>query len=346
MKVELHIETTDPARVEAQAEAAEATGADAVVTAETFQDAMLPLMSAARATHRVKLATGIVVAFPRSPMVTALQSSYLHQYSGGRFELGLGSQVKGHIQRRYSTEWVPPGPRMRDYVLSLRAIWESWRTGTSPNYVGSHYAFTLGTNSAPRNAGLESIPVSIAAVNPYMLRLAGEICEGVRLHHFCSRRHLEGEVAQALARGVALRSSNLPPLDVSGGGFIVAGRDGREVHAAREAVRRQVSFYGSTRTYESNFSVYGWKDLTAELHEMSLRKEWDRMPSLISDEILDEFAVAGTYDEVVAGVKRRFLPHVNRVSMSLRLETSEDVDNATMLVRQLQALLPQDSLDA
>lgn len=338
MKVELQIDALDPQDVPRQAEAAEATGADALVTAETGQDALMPLMIAAGCTRRIALATGIVVAFPRSPMVTALQSWYLHEYSGGRFELGLGSQVKGHIVRRYSTEWLPPGPRMRDYVQSLRAIWGAWRQHESPQYVGTHYSFTLATANTPPSTVSRQIPISVAAVNPYMLRMAAEICDGVRLHHFCSRRYLEQDVSEAIRRGEKQRVAGLPPLEISGGGFVVVGRDEREIAAAREGVRKQIAFYGSTRTYASSFSCYGWDDLTSRLHEMSLRREWDLMSEIISDEVLDEFVVSGDYDELGERVRERLGSTTNRVSLRVPLDSAEDVDNARRLVAILQAL--------
>ena len=165
------------------------------MSAEIANDPFVPLAFAAVATQRIELSTGICVAFPRSPMVVAETSWDLHAQSGGRFRLGLGSQVKGHNERRFSVPWSAPVPRLREYVESLRAIWRCWEKQEPLRYEGEHYRFTLMTPEfSPPPSGLPAIPVSIAAVGPDMLKLAGRVCDGVRLHGFATRKYLE-EVA-------------------------------------------------------------------------------------------------------------------------------------------------------
>lgn len=338
MKVELFLDNRGDLRtVERQSEIAEAAGADAVVSAEGPSDALLPLMAAARSTSRVRLATGIVVAFPRSPMATALSSWNLQAYSKGRFELGLGSQVKGHNERRFSTPWSPPGPRMREYVESLRAIFACWEHKTPLEYVGKSYAFTLmPPDLCPPALGYAPIPISIAAVNPYMLNLAGELCDGVRLHSFVSRRFLDEVVRPTVERAIAKSGRDTASIDVSGGALIAIGRDESEVNRLREELRARVAFYGSTRTYSGSLDIYGWQQLAAQLHECSISNRWHLMPQLVPDEVLDEFAVVGTYDEVGKALRMRLGTFVNRLSLNVPLQSNEDADNTERLIRSLR----------
>jgi probable F420-dependent oxidoreductase len=302
---------------------------------------MLPLMLAAGATERVQLATGIVIAFPRSPMVTAQMSWDLQRYSGGRFALGLGSQVKGHNERRFSVPWSAPGPRMREYVLALRAIWRTWQEGEPLDFRGEHYTFTLmPPGLRPGVLPNGQIPVSIAAVNPYMLRLAGEVCDGVRLHHFCSRRYLHERIVPELRKGLAKSGRTLEQIDVSGGGFIVTGATEAEVARNLEETRRQIGFYGSTRTYSGPLDLYGWSETAARLHEMSLTNRWSEMTGLITDDMIRAFAVVGTYDELPARVAEHFGGVVNRLSLRLPLETRAQREAAADLIQRLKALIP------
>ena len=340
MKVEFFLETrgdlNDLTTVERQAELAEASGGDTVIAADGYSDGLLPLMLAARATTKIRLATGILVAFPRSPMVTAIGAWNVQAYSGGRFELGLGSQVKGHIERRYSTEWLPPGPRMRDYVLALRAIFRSLQSGEPLEFASKHYNFDLMTPwFRPPDHGYGPIPISIAAVSPYMLRLAGEISDCVRLHRFVSRRYLEEVVVPQIDRGVRLAGRQEGDLDVSGGALIGIGRDEAEVRRLREQLRSQVAFFASTRTYSGNFDIYGWQTVVQRLHELSLEHRWDDMTNLVSDEMLDEFAVLGTFGDIAKPLYERLGRCVNRLFLQVPLLTQEDGDNASLLVRSL-----------
>ncbi|MBI5947248.1 MAG: TIGR03617 family F420-dependent LLM class oxidoreductase [Chloroflexi bacterium] len=337
MKVELMLDVRDLRTIEAQAEAAEAAGADAVVTAEGYSDALLAAMLAARATRRASVATGIVVAFPRSPMATAIASWNLQDYSQGRFELGLGSQVKGHVQRRFSTEWVPPVPRMREYVLALRAIFECWEHGGPLNFSGKHYSFSLmSPELRPRPLGYPPIPISVAAVNPFMLRMAAELCDGVRLHHFVSRRFLTDVIRKDLERGLMASGRSWHDIDISGGALIGIGRDEVEVRRVREDLRRRVGFYGSTRTYAGSLEIYGWQDLAAKLHECSISNRWQEMPGLVPDEVLDEFAIVGTYAEAGKTIVERLGGIVNRVTLTLPLSSPADTDAAAGLIAEIK----------
>jgi len=289
------------------AKALEAAGYDGAMTMENQHEPFLPLAVAATVTDRIELLTAIAIAFARSPMAVAEAAHDLQTASGGRFVLGLGTQVKGHNERRFSVPWSPPAPRLREYVESLRAIWRCWAKGEPLNYVGKHYQFTLMTpNFVPELNGLSPIPVTIAAVGPAMLRLAGRVCDGVRLHPFCTRKYIEERVMPQLEAGLA--ESGLPRenFEISGGGYVVTGPDEESVDKMFEWVRYRVAFYGSTRSYFPVWETHGPEDLGLKLHEMSKRGEWDKMAAEIPDDVARLFAAAGTHDTIVGEIETRY----------------------------------------
>jgi probable F420-dependent oxidoreductase len=289
------------------AAAAEAAGFDAVMTAELGHDVFTPLAFAALATERIELTPSIAVAFPRSPTVIASQAWDLQANSNGRFVLGLGSQVRGHNERRFGIAWSPPAPRLRDYVKALRAIWRCWETGEKLDYRGEHYKLTLMTpDFSPEPTGLPMVPVTIAAVGEAMLRVAGEVCDGVRLHPLCSRRYLEQVALPRLAEGMGRSGRNRAHFDVFGGGFVVTGPDDKTVAQGMEQVRRRVAFYGSTRSYLPILSLHGLDELGAKLHAMSLAGRWNEMALEVPDEVVRIFAACGTYDQIAQEIEARF----------------------------------------
>ena len=244
---------------------AEAAGFDAVMTVELGHDVFAPLAIAAMATERVELTPSVAVAFPRSPTVLASQAWDLQANSRGRFVLGLGSQVKGHNERRFGIAWTAPAPRLRDYVRALRAIWRCWETRGKFDFRSEHYTLTLMTpDFSPEPTGLPMVPVTIAAVGEAMLRVAGQVADGVRLHPLCSRRYLEEVCLPQIAVGMARGGRRRENFDVHGGGFIATGPDEATVIAAMEQVRRRIGFYGSTRTYMPILALHGLQDLGAE----------------------------------------------------------------------------------
>jgi probable F420-dependent oxidoreductase len=289
------------------ARAAEDAGYDAVMSAEIAHDPFTPLAFAALATERVRIGTGIVVAFPRSPMVTAGISWDLQEQSGGRFVLGLGSQVKGHIERRFSVPWKEPVSRMREYVQSLRAIWRAWEKGEPLDFQGGHYRFTLMTPEfSPRPTGLPPVPVTIAAVGPDMIRMAGRICDGVILHGFCTRRYMEEVAIPKLEEGMAQSGRKRSQFLVRGGGFIATGPDAEAVAKAREEIRYRVSFYGSTRTYSRVLALHGHGDVGEKLHELSVKGKWNEMAQAVPDDVLDLFTASATYDGLAKAIEHHF----------------------------------------
>jgi probable F420-dependent oxidoreductase len=289
------------------AQAAQAAGFDAVMTVEVGHDAFTPLAFAALATERVELTTSIAVAFPRSPTVLASQAWDLQANSRGRFVLGLGSQVKGHNERRFGIPWSPPAPRMREYVQALRAIWRCWETGEKLRYEGEHYRLTLMTPEfSPEPTGLPMLPVAIAAVGPAMLRVVGEVADGVRLHPLCSRRYLEEVCLPRIQEGMRRSGRKRERFDVHGGGFVATGPDAASVAKAMDWVRSRVAFYGSTRTYMPILELHGLQDLGLKLHDMSVHGRWNEMAAQVPDDVVRIFAACGTYDEIAAAIGVRF----------------------------------------
>lgn len=286
---------------------AEEAGYDAVMTVELGHDVFAPLAVAALATARVELTPSIAVAFPRSPTVTASQAWDLQANSRGRFVLGLGSQVKGHNERRFGIPWSPPAPRLREYVQALRAIWHVWEHQTPLDFRGAHYALTLMTPEfSPEPTGLAPIPVVISAVGEAMLRVAGQVCDGVRLHPLCSRRYLEEVCLPRIAEGMGRSGRARAHFDVHGGGFVATGPDAAAVARAMDGVRRRIGFYGSTRTYSPILALHGLEALGATLHTLSVKGRWDEMAQAAPDDVVRIFAACGTYSEIADAIAERF----------------------------------------
>jgi probable F420-dependent oxidoreductase len=337
MKVEAGIPTNDLRAVPEAAQRLERIGYDGITTPEIKNDPFLPLAVAAAATERIGLSTSAAIAFPRSPMITAMMAWDLQRASRGRFMLGLATQVKGHNERRFSAPWVAPAqPRMREYIGAVRAIWNTWQTGEKLAFTGKYYTHTLMTpefNPGPLESGPPKI--TITAVGPYMARLAGEVADGVRMHGFCTAKYIEEVIWPQLRIGAERAGRDPRDLEVSGGGFIVTGATQTEVEQNREEARRRVSFYGSTRTYHGVFEAHGWTDIGPRLHEMSLKGQWDEMPKVVPDDVLEQFVVAGTYDQIVRLIKERFGGICTRISLALPLHTPEDEERATAMIREL-----------
>src|SRR5690242_20246758 len=266
---------------------AESAGFDALMTVELGHDVFTPLAFAALATERIELTPSIAVAFPRSPTVVASQAWDLQANSRGRFVLGLGSQVRGHNERRFGITWSPPAPRLRDYVRALRAVWHCWETRGKLDYRGEHYKLTLMTpDFSPEPTGLPMVPVTIAAVGEAMLRVAGEVCDGVRLHPLCSRRYLEEVALPRLEEGMRRSGRRRANFDVFGGGFVVTGGDAKTGSDGMDCARIRIALYASTRTYAPILALHGLGELGAKLHAMSVAGRWSDMPAEITDDVV------------------------------------------------------------
>ena len=289
------------------AKAAEAAGFDALMSVELRHDPFTPLALAALATERVELTPSVAIAFPRSPTVMAHTAWDLQANSNGRFVLGLGSQVKGHNERRYGIAWTPPAPRLRDYVLALRALWRCWETGEKLNFDSPHYKLSLMTPAfAPEPTGLPIVPVTIAAVGDAMLRVAGQVADGVRLHPICSRKYLEEVCMPQMLEGMRRGNRARAHFDIHGGGFVCTGPDEATVAAEMDKARDRIGFYGSTRTYLPILELHGLADLGLKLHRMSVSNQWDKMGAEISDDVVRIFAACGTFAELPKAIEARF----------------------------------------
>ena len=297
----------------------EAGGYAGVWASETDHDPFLPLLTAGLATERLQVGTAIAVAFARSPMTLAMTAHDLQRYTRGRFVLGLGSQVRPHVERRFSMPWSPPVERMREYVAALRAIWAAWQDGTPLRFRGEHYRHTLMTPMfSPPAHEWGAPPVHLAAVGPGMTRLAGEVADGLLAHGFTTARYLRERTLPLLSEGLAVAGRSRAEVTVSMPGFVVTGRSAAERAAAAAAVRATIAFYGSTPAYRPVLELHGWEALADELHALSVGRHEDRwtvMRDLVDDEVLDTFAVVGEPDEVGAAVRARFDGLVDRFSV-------------------------------
>jgi probable F420-dependent oxidoreductase len=318
VRVALVLPLEDWRQCAAAAEAAEALGVDVVQCNETKHDPFAPLAIAGLATTRITLATSVAIAFPRSPMIVANQAWDLQRETRGRFVLGLGSQVKGHNERRFSVPWFAPAQRMGEYVEALRAIWRCWETGAKLDYHGKHYHFSLMNEEfSPGPNHLPMVPVTIAAVGPLMLKTAARLADGVRLHPFATRKYIAETVGPILVAGLAERGIARTNFEVSGGGFVVSGPDRKTVAASLERTRHRVAFYASTPAYRGVLAAHGLDELGERLTAMSKRGEFRQMAPLVSDETLELFTAAGTYDELPAAIERRFGGIVDMVTLDL-----------------------------
>jgi probable F420-dependent oxidoreductase len=314
MKIDAGVMTTDLGGVGARAKDLEAAGFDGIVTAEMSGDPFLPLLLAAEHTERIELMTSIAVAFARNPMIVANLSNDLQAFSKGRFILGLGSQIKPHIEKRFSMEWSKPAARMREFVLAMRAIWDCWYSGEKLSFRGEFYQHTLMTPMfTPTNNPHGAPPVVVAAVGPMMTEVAGEVADGMIVHAFTTERYLREVTMPAIERGRASSKQGGGDFELCYPAFIVTGNDEREWETMRAGVAKQLAFYGSTPAYRPVLECHGWGELQTELNTLSKRGEWDAMGERITDEILEQFAVVAEPDKVGGVLKARYGDLVGRL---------------------------------
>ncbi len=307
MRVFTTVPQEDLRRVGAAAKAAEAEGYDGIVAPENQHDPFLALAVAGAATTRIELHTGVAIAFARTPMAVAEVGWDMAGSTGGRFVVGLGSQVRAHNERRFSAAWTPPAPRMREYVQVLRAIWRCWRDGEKPAYEGQHYRFTLMTpNFTPPRIDAPPPAVMIAAVGPAMLRVAAEECDGVKLHGFCTKKYLTDEIMPRIEAGLAKSGRTRDEYEISGGGFLATGSDDESVARRFEWVRQRVAFYGSTPAYYPVFAVHGLEDLGLKLNALVRQGKWSELAGQVPDDVAHLFAAVGRHDQIVGAIEERF----------------------------------------
>ena len=309
---------TDLSKAGSNAAEIEAAGYTGVWTAETAHDPFFPLLLAAEHTTTLELGTSIAVAFARNPMTLANVGWDLQAYSKGRFIIGLGSQIKPHITKRFSMEWSHPAPRMREMVLAMRAIWDCWLNGTKLDFRGEFYKHTLMTPFfAPAATDLADLGVPkvfLAGVGELMTEVAGEVCDGFICHGFTTERYLREVTIPALQRGRAKAGKTMEGFEIVGPSFVVTGADDAQMAAAIAGTRQQIAFYGSTPAYRGVLDLHGWGGLQDQLNTLSKQGKWVEMGDVITDEILNTFAVVGEPESVAPELSRRYGDVIQRIS--------------------------------
>jgi len=316
MRVDAMLQSTGLADLAAEARSREAQGYDGLWTAEAAHDPFLPLMPVAEHTERVSMGTGIAVAFARNPMSTAYTAHDLQTYARGRFLLGLGSQIKPHIERRFAMPWGNPARRMREYISALRAIWRAWDEGERLSFRGDFYSHTLMTPFFSPPPGEFGPPkIYLAAVGEHMTRVAGEVCDGLQPHPFTTQRYLTEVTVPLLEEGRARAGHSLDGFSIALSGLVVTGATEEDMATADRAVRQQIAFYGSTPAYRTVLELHGWGELGDELNKLSRGSDegrWEAMGKLVDDDVLNAFAVVAEPDRLGAALLDRFGAIVDR----------------------------------
>ena len=304
---------------------AEARGYDGWFVSETVHDPLLACVAAGGAVSSIEVGTAIAVAFPRSPMHVAYAAHDLQALTGGRFVLGLGTQIKPHIERRFSATWSKPAARMREYIQALHAIWSAWADGERLNFRGEFTQHTLMTPFfTPEDHGHGPPAVWLAAVGPRMTEVAGEVADGVLCHGFSTARYLEQVTVPRVEAGAARAGRSRSDIEVVQPVFAVTGETEQQVAEAEAMVKGQIAFYGSTPAYRAVLDLHGWGELHDVLHNRSLAGEWATMPELIDDEVVDAFAVRAEPQEVGQAIRARFGHLADRISLSTSYEFDPD----------------------
>ena len=285
---------------------------------ETRHDPFLPIVRGIDSTTDLVLGTAIAVAFPRSPTHLAQTANDLHEWSGGRFILGLGSQVRAHVERRFSAEFEHPVERMRELIGAMRAVWASWNEGERLDFRGDFYELTLMTPyfSPPPNPH-GSPPVVLAAVGHRMTELAGEVADGILTHGFSTDRYLREVMLPAMEKGLASAGREREDIDIARQTYLVTGRDEVEQAERARQVRELLAFYATTPAYRPVLELHGWESAQDELTKLARDGHTNEMADVIDDEMLDAFALVGAPDEIGGLAYDRFGDVVDRMSFRL-----------------------------
>jgi probable F420-dependent oxidoreductase len=308
----------------------ESLGYHGLLMEETKDDPFQVLALAAAATQRLHIGTSVAIAFARSPFVVAQAAWTLQKISHGRFELGLGSQVRGHIQRRFGMTWHPPGPWMRDYVGAIRAIWQSWQTRSKLDFSSARYNLNLNVPLfTPAPIDHPDIPIQVAAVNPYMCRVAAEVADGVRLHPVCTPSYIVSELLPAMA------PARKAGFEVCLKPLIATAADQDSLAQRAEIARQRLAFYCATPAYAGAFAIFGLQELCAELAQLSKQQRWNDMAAKIDDDLLHRFVVVGLHDDLGDALLQRFADFVDRIEVSIPLVQAADTHALRAIVARL-----------
>ena len=339
----MHLDAVFPptflSRIPALARSAEATGFSAVWTTETQHDPFLPLTLVAEHTTQLRFGTAVAIGFARSPATLAYTAWDLAAQSGGRFMLGLGTQVKAHVERRFGMPW-PESPvgKLRELVQAIRALWNCWQTGERLDFRGEHFKLTLmspffnpGPIAHPR------IPIFIAGVNTGLARLAGEVCDGFHVHPYHTPAYLREVLRPALEAGAAKAGRSLAEVQVTGAVFVMTSEK------EREFVRQQIAFYASTPSYRPVMAHHGWEEAGEELSTLAARGQWEAMPTLITDEMLDTIAVTAPAPtplrglaELATPLQERYAGLLDRLMLYRPFAPGEDDEGWKVLTARLR----------
>ncbi len=316
---------------------AEEVGLGAVLVEETKDDPFQLLALGATTTSRIGLGTSVAMAFPRSPTSTAMSAWSLQKLSNGRFVLGLGTQVRAHIERRYGFRWSAPAPWARDYIGAMRAVWDCWQTGEPLHFESEHYKLNLmvplfnpGPIEHPR------IPVHLAAIGPNMCAVAGEVADGIRLHPVCTAKFIDEEVVPNLARGAARAGRNPRDVEICLKPLIATAPDAEKLERVVRTVRARVAFYLSTPSYRVAFRTLGWEDIAEQASVLSRAQRWEELPGLVHDEMLHTVATVGTYDEIAGKLNERFADRVDRLEFSVPVNGPADAEAFRAILAELR----------
>ncbi|MBM4262062.1 MAG: TIGR03617 family F420-dependent LLM class oxidoreductase [Deltaproteobacteria bacterium] len=325
MKFDVSLLAHDLGQMPALARFADELGFDGIWTFETSHEPYLPLVLAAEHSKSLSIGTSIAVAFPRSPTITAQIAWDLAAYSRGRFILGLGTQVKGHNERRFGVKWERPVEKMRDYILALRAVWDCWQNRARLNYQGEFYKLTLMTPFfSPAPHDYSQIPIFIAGVNKRMCQLAGELCQGFHVHPLHTTRYLQEIILPNIEVGLAKNQRPRSSIELSSSIFVIPTDDPQQAVKCEADVRQQISFYASTPPYRPVFAVEGWGEVADQLKALAASGKWNEMPALIADEMLERFALRGAWAELPVLMQKKYTGLLDRVSYYFPLVPGEN----------------------
>ncbi|WP_048440299.1 TIGR03617 family F420-dependent LLM class oxidoreductase [Caenimonas sp. SL110] len=326
------------AKVASDAKIVEELGYDSLMVEETKDDPFIVMALAAQATTTLQLGTAVAIAFPRSPTITAMSAWTLSRLSGGRFTLGLGTQVKGHIERRYGMPWHPAGPWIREYISAVRAIWDCWQNGTALDIRGEHYNINLMVplfNPGPIDFPV--IPIHLAAVNTVLCQVAGEVADGIRPHPVCSAEYIEKVMLPSVREGAAKSGRDLKDFKVSIKPLIATAPDEEQLQKKIVDVRARVAFYASTPAYAAAFEFHGLGDLASRLKILSKEQRWEEMPAFIDDDVLNLFATVGTFDVIGDKLIARYGKVATNAEFSIPISSEADMDTLRGLIRKIHA---------
>lgn len=325
--------------VAAAAQRAESEGYDYISCGELAHDSVLTMTVAAGATETIDMQTSVTIAFPRSPMVLAMEAWDLQVYSKGRFSIGLGSQVKGHNERRFGGTWSPPAPRMKEYIQMMKAIWDCWQDGKTPEFLGKHYKFTLMTpNFNPGPIDFPRPKIYLAVVGDAMARVAGEVADGILPHGgIMTDKYMREVLLPNVKIGLERSGRTWDDIDIAASGYTVYGEDDEEIAQGLNGLRQSLSFYGSTRTYHDVLELHGLKYLGDKLHQLSLNGEWQKMREVITDEELLELAQVSTFDDMPKFIEQN-REYASLMGFGIRNSTPEQRERQRELISAVQAI--------